>query len=325
MGFLDHTALYAYSKDNYHRDTFESVDDIKISNSPTEVRWLNTYGFIYQEEFRKVIKNNRLDDFLINLVTEPEHRNKIIELENCLFVTIKTITHKELEFHSDQMMFIVTTNYIWSIQERHGDYFEQIRGFIASNKGLVRNKKADYLLYLIIDAFIDNYEQTYDLISKEISGLKNLQKVKPNQEFAIKVEDNKQKLFQLKKAVTSLKDAVGRIDKIEIEGFETRYFSELKEQSNSLIDDIDLDLNLLESSINLIFNIQNNRLNEVMKTLTIFSVVFIPLTFIAGVYGMNFKNMPELNTEYGYFVVLGLMVLIAILSIVIIKRKKWFD
>lgn len=86
-----------------------------------------------------------------------------------------------------------------------------------------------------------------------------------------------------------------------------------------------MDLNLLESSINLIFNIQNNRLNEVMKTLTIFSVVFIPLTFIAGVYGMNFKNMPELNTEYGYFVVLGLMVLIAILSIVIIKRKKWFD
>ena len=111
---------------------------------------------------------------------------------------------------------------------------------------------------------------------------------------------------------------------IEIEGFDVKYFSELKEQTNNLVSNIDFELQELESKINLIFSIQGHRLNEVMKTLTILSVIFIPLTFLAGIYGMNFENIPELKIKNGYFILLGVMVLVTLISVWYFKRKKWF-
>ena len=111
---------------------------------------------------------------------------------------------------------------------------------------------------------------------------------------------------------------------MEIDGFEVKYFSELKEQTTNLISNIDFELQELESKINLIFSIQGHRLNEVMKTLTILSVIFIPLTFLAGIYGMNFENIPELKFKYSYFILLAAMVIITLISVWYFKRKKWF-
>ena len=111
---------------------------------------------------------------------------------------------------------------------------------------------------------------------------------------------------------------------MEIFGRKKKYYGELKEQINHLISDIDFELQELESKINLVFSLQGHRLNEVMKTLTIFSVIFIPLTFLAGIYGMNFENIPELHTPYGYFVLLGVMVLVTLGCVWYFKRKKWF-
>mgnify|MGYP000214894796 FL=1 len=115
-----------------------------------------------------------------------------------------------------------------------------------------------------------------------------------------------------------------KLEKIEMNSIETKYFTELKEQTNHLISDIDFELEVLESNMNLIFSIQGYRLNEVTKTLTIFSVIFIPLTFLAGIYGMNFKNIPELQTDNGYFVLLGIMVLITGVTVRYFTKKKWF-
>ncbi len=212
-----------------------------------------------------------------------------------------------------------------SIQEKPGDYFQHIRDRITENKGIVRRKKADYLLYLIIDAIIDNYYNAYEKLTQKLEELKDLTKVKPNLDYAMQIEENKQNLFVLKKAISSLREAISKLEKVELENFEPHYFSELKEQANFLIDDIDFDLQQLESSINLIFNMQNHKLNDVMKTLTILSVIFIPLTFLAGIYGMNFENIPELKFKYAYYVLLTVMVLIGVGSFIYFKRKKWLE
>ncbi len=140
----------------------------------------------------------------------------------------------------------------------------------------------------------------------------------------LNIENIKEQLFGLKKAITSLRDAIFKLENTELEGFETRYFVEAKEQAHYLIDDIDFDLAQLESKLNLIFNLQNNRLNQVMKTLTIFSVIFIPLTFLAGIYGMNFDNLPGSKSENGFYIFLVVTVLISLLSIYMINRKNWF-
>jgi len=322
--FLLKTSLIEYSLDNSNRKTFKNIKEIEISDNDSSVQWFNVYGLKHHEPIKNVIQQNNLDEFLINLIVDDDHRNKVIELDNCLFLTIKTLHYINSSFSFEQMMFIASTNYVWSIQEKSGDYFGHIRERIRDNKGIIRKKKADYLLYLIIEAIIDNYFLAYEKLLEKSQELKDMSQVKPSPDFAMLIENNKQNLFILKKAISTLREAISRLEKVNLPNFETIYFSELKEQANFMIDDIDFDLQQFESSINLIFNIQSHRLNEVMKTLTVISVIFIPLTFLAGVYGMNFKNMPELDSHYGYFIIIGFMVFIALASVFYFKKKKWF-
>jgi magnesium transporter len=322
--FLDNTTVIDYSDKNYEKTNFLSLSQVDLSTPKTSTRWVNTYGLEYQEDFKNVILNNKLDDFLIKLLMEEEHATKVIVLDDLLFVTIKVLKTEEKTLDDEQMIFIVSPKFLWSIQEKPGDYFSWIRQRLEAHKGIVRKKKADYLLYLIIEAIIDNYQDTY-LKHAELSNSQlNSTHIKPTPEFTSLVEDRKQELFSFKKAAISLKSMIVKLEKVEIDGVDVKYFSEIKEQTNDLIANIDFELQELESKINLIFSIQGHRLNEVMKTLTILSVIFIPLTFLAGIYGMNFENIPELKHEYGYFILLGIMVLVTFGAVWYFKRKNWF-
>ncbi|ARV07502.1 divalent cation transporter [Polaribacter sp. SA4-10] len=322
--FLDNTTVISYSDKNYEKTTFSAISEIELSKKNGLIKWLNTYGTQYKEAFKKIINDNNLDDFLIKLLMDEDHPNKVILLENLLFITIRVLKTENHKFDSEQMIFIVSADFLWSIQEKSGDYFNWIRERLEGNKGIVRKKNADYLLFLVLESIIDNYQDTYQE-NAELSSIKlNASHIKPTPEFTSLVENRKQELFNFKKATISLKDVIIKLEKTEIKDLETKYFSELKEQTNNLISNIDFELQELESKINLIFSIQGHRLNEVMKTLTILSVIFIPLTFLAGIYGMNFENIPELKFKYSYFILIGVMVIITIISVWYFKRKKWF-
>jgi magnesium transporter len=322
--FLSNTSIICYSNKNYEKTDFTKVSEINLIHNLETVKWLNTYGIKFHEPFKKIIQQNKLDDFLIKLLSDEEHPNKVIVLDNLLFITTRVLITESHKFDSEQIIFIVSADFLWSIQEKKGDYFNWIRQRLEGNKGIVRKKKTDYLLFLLLESIIDNYQNTYqenaELNSDKLSSVN----IKPTPEFTSLVEKRKQELFNFKKATISLKDTIVKLEKIEIDGFNVKYYSELKEQTNNLISNIDFELQELESKINLIFSIQGHRLNEVMKTLTILSVIFIPLTFLAGIYGMNFENIPELKSENGYFILLGTMLVISIISIWYFKRKKWF-
>ncbi|SHM81670.1 CorA family divalent cation transporter [Polaribacter sp. KT 15] len=322
--FLDNTSIISYSHKNYEKNNFSAISQIKLSQGTETIEWLNTYGIKFQEEYKKVIYENNLDDFLIKLLSDENHPNKVILLDNLLFITTRVLITESRKLESEQMIFIVSADFLWSIQEKHGDYFNWIRERLEGNKGIVRKKRADYLLFLLLESIIDNYQDTYEENAVLSADKLNSTNIKPTPEFTSLVEKRKQELFNFKKATMSLKDTIVKLEKIEIDGFEVKYFSELKEQTNNLISNIDFELQELESKINLIFSIQGHRLNEVMKTLTILSVIFIPLTFLAGIYGMNFEYIPELKFKYGYFILLGIMVLVTIASVWYFKRKKWF-
>lgn len=324
QNFLNNTTVIHYSDKNYEKTTFSSLSEIDLIATFNGTKWINTYGLDYQDDFKTIILENKLDDFLIKLLMEDEHATKVILLDNLLFVTVKVLKTEGISLDSEQMIFIVAPNFLWSIQEKPGDYFNWIRQRIEGHKGIVRKKKADYLLYLIIEAIIDNYEETYLKHAKLSADELSANHIKPTPEFTSLVEKRKQELFNFKKAAISLKDTILRLEKIDVKGIDTKYFSEIKEQTTNLISNIDFELQELESKINLIFSIQGHRLNEVMKTLTILSVIFIPLTFLAGIYGMNFQHMPELQWKYGYFMLLGVMFLVAVLVVWYFKKKKWF-
>tara|TARA_B110000046_G_scaffold186025_1_gene231565 strand:- start:10427 stop:11407 length:981 start_codon:yes stop_codon:yes gene_type:complete len=322
--FLENTSIINYSKNSYDKTNFSAISEIKLKENPETTKWINTYGIVYQEAYRKIIYQNKLDDFLVKLLSDKEHPNKVILLDNLLFVTTRVLITGSHKFDSEQMIFIVSLNFLWSIQEKPGDYFNWIRERLEGNKGIVRKKKADYLLFLLLESIVDNYQETHQENAELSADKLNSTDIKPTPEFTSLVEKRKQELFNFKKATMGLKDTVVKLEKLEIDGFDVKYFSELKEQTSNLISNIDFELQELESKINLIFSIQGHRLNEVMKTLTILSVVFIPLTFLAGIYGMNFENIPELKFKYGYFILLGIMVLVTIISVWYFKRKKWF-
>ncbi|WP_152286245.1 magnesium and cobalt transport protein CorA [Flavicella marina] len=320
--FLENTSIIKYNADTFEKKQVAASESLVLSSKNNTTNWLNTYGLEYKKEFLEIIKQNNLDDFLVKLLMEDQHPNKVIELDNVLFITIKVLKTDIDNFDSEQMLFITSADFVWSIQEKSGDYFNWIRERLESNKGISRKKNADYLLFLILESIIENYHDQYE--EKSDFQDSEFTKINPTPEFTANVEKRKQNLFKFKKATIGLRDIIIKLEKTEFEDIETKYFSELKEQTNNLISDIDFEIQELESKINLIFSIQGHRLNEVMKTLTILSVIFIPLTFLAGIYGMNFKNIPELETHYGYFVLLGVMLLITILSVWYFKRKKWF-
>lgn len=322
--FLNNTNVIKYSKKTYAKSVFSDISEINLTKGTASIEWVNTYGIHFEEEFKKVIIQNKLDDFLIKLLSDKEHPNKVIILEDILFLTTRVLITENNTLDSEQMIFIVSQDFLWSIQEKKGDYFSWIRDRLENNKGIVRKKNADYLLFLLLESMIDNYQDTY-LENAELSSNKlSAANIKPTPEFTSLVEKRKQELFNFKKATLSLRDTIIKLEKVQIKGFNAMYFSELKEQTNNLISNIDFELQELESKINLIFSIQGHRLNEVMKTLTILSVIFIPLTFLAGIYGMNFEYIPELKMKYGYFILLGIMVLVTFVAVWYFKKKKWF-
>ncbi|WP_299046849.1 CorA family divalent cation transporter [uncultured Polaribacter sp.] len=322
--FLKNTSVISYAKRSYVKNSFSDISEITLTNKTNTTEWINTYGNQFGEIFKTVVINNNLDDFLLKLFTDKEHSNKVILLNDLVFISTRVLKTDDATLDSEQMLFIVSSGFLWSIQEKEGDYFNWIRERLEANKGIVRRKKTDYLLFLILESIVDNYQDTYHKNAELSSDQLNSSNIKPTPEFTSLVEKRKQELFNFKKATLGLRDTIIKLEKIELSNFEVKYFSELKEQANNLISNIDFELQELESKINLIFSIQGHRLNEVMKTLTILSVIFIPLTFLAGIYGMNFENIPELKFKYGYFILIGIMLLVTLVSVWYFKRKKWF-
>ncbi|MBM1106861.1 magnesium and cobalt transport protein CorA [Aurantibacter crassamenti] len=323
--FLSDFSLIRYDANHSELKNLTGLESINIKESPDTISWLNIYGFQYAHQIKKIVAQNGIDEFLSYLILDNNHRNKVIELNQCFFLTLKSPYYSEdkEEVKFEQLVFIVGDNYVWSVQEVYGDHFEHIRSRLRDNLGVVRKKGADYLFFLLIEAIIDNYYSAFEKLNEDNIGLDNPDDVRPTPEFARLVENQKRQLYQIKRASTSLNEALSHLQLFEFEKFNKKYFDESREQVKMLTDEIDHKLQHLESSINLMFSIQNHRLNEVMRTLTIFSVIFIPLTFLAGIYGMNFENMPELKSKNGYFIVLGVMLLIVLGTVYFIKRKKW--
>lgn len=322
--FLEKTSLIAYNQEIYRRIKFDDITQIDLHDEEGKVLWLNTYGLDFDEEVKRVAAQNTIDDFIVRMTLDEQHRNKMIEWNDSMFLSLKVLNFENGKFESEQMLFIATDNYIWSLQEYEGDYFEKIRERAGNSEGIVRKKRTDYLLFLIVEAIIDNYAEAYAFFDENFKYTHEVSHIKLTPEFVASIEQNKQELFKLKKAIGSLKETIVKIENAALFEQGAHYFTELKEQASSMIDDIDFNLQQLESNLNLVFNMQSDRLNQVMKTLTVFSVIFIPLTFIAGIYGMNFKNIPELENPYGYFILLGVMLVIAIALLWYFKKKKWF-
>ena len=210
-------------------------------------------------------------------------------------------------------------------------FFTHIRERLRQHSGIVREKRADFLLYLMLDSVMENFYISIESEEDKVEALINKSKTSTDPKILEQVEIHRDNYNFLKRSIIPLRDSLYDIKSIredeifqEIEDKNYTFFDRLHQKSLELLEQIEYDLTTIESVSNFYFSTQNHKMNEVMKTLTVVSVFFMPLTFIVGVYGMNFDNLPELHWKYGYFIIWGVMLILLAGMIFYFKKKKWF-
>ncbi|MCA4894554.1 MAG: magnesium/cobalt transporter CorA [Cytophagales bacterium] len=307
----------------------ELIAHIKLNH----VNWINLDGLHEKSIVQKLADHFCLHSLLVEDITS-DHQPKAEEYDDFLFLTLKMLYRiDEGKIDYEQISFVLGKDYLLSFQEKEGDLFGLLRDRIRLDQGRVRKKKADYLLYRVVDIIVDNYYNVLDAIGEQIETIED-EIYKNSTETQFKnIQQLKKELIFLRKALYPLRDAMSKILKDEsgfIDPVNLRYYADVYDHVVHLIDSLDTYKDLTSGLMDIYINTLNTRMNEVIKVLTVISTIFMPLTFIVGVYGMNFHtdksvwNMPELDSPYGYPIVMGFMLLIVIAMIRYFKFKKWF-
>lgn len=325
--------LFVY--DDLNLTEFEKIKvaDFTKSIDPQKTNWLNLHGLNNIELVKAIGDYFEIDNFMLADILNTTKRTKLEEQQEVLFFNIKSLLPTE---HSDniqveQISFLIKDGVLLSFQEKRSDFFTHIRERIRTHSGIVRSKKADYLMYILLDAVMENFYITLEHEEDKVEELINLSKKSDDPIILEKIEKHRDNFNFLKRSIIPLRDSLYDIKSIKddnvfnvIETENFSFFARLHQKSFELLEQIDADMGALESASNFFFSFQTHKMNEIMKTLTIVSAIFIPLTFIVGVYGMNFENMPELHYLYGYYTVIGIMVLIGITMLFYFKKRRWF-
>jgi magnesium transporter len=319
--------LITYNKEKYDKFECDSGDELLPKLQPDRVNWVNLDGLNNQDIIEKLQSHFNLHTLLVDDLLSDQ-RPKAEEYEGYLFFTMKMLYRIEARvIDYEQISFVLGSDFLISFQEKEGDLFNGFRDRIRLDLGKVRKKKADYLLYRLIDIIVDNYYNVLDKVGDLIEEIEENVYEDPSNKTFYKIQSLKKELIFLRKALYPLREALSKIVKGESEFIleeNMRYYSDVYDHVAHLIDSLDTYKDLISSLLDIHINAMNTKLNEVMKVLTVFSTIFMPLTFIVGVYGMNFDVMPELQWTWGYYGVWGIMVLVVIAMILYFRKKKWF-
>lgn len=316
---------------SYNRELYDKFDGLPVEQLLTKpkadrVNWVNLDGLSNTSIVEKMQAHFCLHALLVDDILNDQ-RPKAEEYEDYLFVTLKMLYRIDgPKIDYEQISFVLGKNFLLSFQEKEGDLFDTLRERIRLDQGRVRKKKADYLLYRLIEIIVDSYYNILDNIGEQIEEIEEKIHRNASDSTFMRIQMLKKELIFLHKALYPLRDAVNKLTKDEsnfIEEDNIRYFSDIHDHVIHLIDLLDTYRDLTASLTDIHLNTQNNKLNEVIRVLTIISTIFMPLTFIVGVYGMNFEKFPELKWEYGYFIVWSVMIAIAISMVLYFKAKKW--
>jgi magnesium transporter len=319
--------LISYNAEQHEKFDEVSVNDLLPKLKKGRVNWINLDGLSNTSIIEKLQAHFSFHALVIEDILNDQ-RPKSEEYDDYLYFTLKmlySIEGDKIEY--EQISFVLGTDYLISFQEKAGDLFDPFRERIRLDQGRVRKKKADYLLYRLIDIIVDNYYVVLDKIGDQIEEIEDSVHSNSTENAFQKIQSIKKELIFLRKAVYPLREALSKLVKGEssfIEEENLRYFSDVYDHAVHLIDSLDTYKDLTSSLMDIHINTMNTKMNEVMKLLTIITTIFIPLSFIAGIYGMNFDVMPELRSPYGYPAVLVSMAVVSIGMIYYFKRRKWF-
>lgn len=323
--FID---VFDYNKDYLDERQLKNIEEVFSYENKETITWININGLNHITEIEKLGQDFMLHPLILEDIANTQQRPKLEEHEDYIFVVLKMLYFdKDQNLKFENISFIQGCNYVLSFQEADGDVFNAVRDRLRNNKGRVRSNGADYLLYVLMDAIIDNYFNLMEVMGEKIEELEeNLFEEKPKKDLIHEIHGLKREILRIRRAVYPLREVVNQIDKVDATLITEKtqlYLRDLYDHVIQVSESIDIQRELIWSLMDMHMTTISNRMNEVMKVLTIMATIFIPLTFIAGIYGMNFENIPELKFEYGYFVLWGVMVVVFLAMLYYFKRKEW--
>jgi magnesium transporter len=317
-----------YNETFFEEKEISSIKDLHIEKDKKEVIWINVDGLQDVKIFEDIGEIFGLHPLVMEDILNTDQRPKMEDYGGYIYLVLKNFYEPKGEnLHSDQVSIVLGKDFVLSFQERESDLEESIKEKISKNKGRIRKEGADYLAHAIVDNVVDNYFVVLENLEDKIEKLEDDLVKKPTQLTLHDIHMFKRELIMLGKSLWPLREAINslaRSDSPLIDKSIVVYFKDIYDHTIAIIDTVETFKDMLSGMLDIYLSTVSNRLNEVMKVLTVIATIFMPLTFIAGVYGMNFKYMPELEWKWGYFGVLGLMLIVALLMVFYFKKKKWF-
>lgn len=307
----------------------KTVEDFSLELLEADyVSWVNITGIHDVELVKEVGKAIDLHPLTLEDITNTRQRPKKEEFDDYIITILDMLSYQGEYIQSEQVSLILLENTVITFQEARGDDFNPVRVRIEENKGQIRKKEADYLFYALLDSIVDNYFHILERNEEVLEELDDLVvAAKTGPDTLETIQDLKQEIVFLRKTIWPLNTIFGNLYRVEspLLKKETDYYlRDVYDHIGQLMDEIDVSRDMLSSMLDIYLSNKSNKMNEVMQFLTVISTIFIPLTFIAGVYGMNFAYMPELEHELAYPAVMFLMLVIAVIQLIYFKRKKWF-
>ncbi len=318
--------LIEYNEAEYFEDQYFDLDDCLSHVKPNMVKWINVEGLHDTELIEKLGRYYNIHPLTLEDIVHVDQRAKFEDFEHYV-VSIMRMINYTTEVESEQLAIVLSENTVISFQEPHGgDAFDIIRNRLRTSKGRVRKLGADYLAYALMDAVVDCYFTAIEKIGDRIEVIEEDIIGDSDKKSILELYRLKREMIYLRKQVWPMRDLINNMIRSEttlINASSDIYLRDLSDHVTRIIDTVETYRDLLSGIMDIYLSTNANKMNEVMKVLTIMSSIFIPVTFMVGVYGMNFEHMPELKTQNGYYVLWAIMLTTIIGLLVYFKRRKW--
>ena len=317
-----------YEETHFEEREVKRVEECFVFKDKPTVTWMNVDGLHQVEILEKLGECYGLHPLVLEDILNTDQRPKMEDYGEYIYIVLKALDYndKSNEIGTEQISLILGSNFVFSFQEREGDTFDPIRERIRNGKGRIRSMGADYLAYALVDSIVDNYFIILEKLGEKIEFLEDKLVSHPTPETLQTIHHLRREMIFLRKAVWPLREVINSLERGEsslVKESTRLYLRDVYDHTIQTIDTIETYRDMVSGMLDIYLSSVSNRLNSVMKVLTIIATIFMPLTFLAGVYGMNFKYMPELEWRWGYPFIWLIMVGIGVLMLIFFRKKKW--
>ncbi len=320
--------MISYNSAKIEEHRFQQLEECLLPPGLDRVTWINVEGVHDVEVIRRLGDCHSFHPLVLEDIVNTVQRPKIEDYGDYLFIVLRMLRPTvEHDFSSEQLSLILGPNYIFTFQEGiQGDPFDPVRERIRASKGKIRGMGSDYLAYSLIDAIVDGYFSVLEEFGERVVDVEEELALTPERDTLHLINELKKEIIFLRKTVWPLREAIAFLERGDshlLQDSTRVYFRDVYDHTVQVIDTVETYRDLLSGMLDLYLSSISNRTNEVMKFLTVIGTIFMPMTFLVGVYGMNFKHMPELDWPNGYFALWGIMIAISLLMIVYFRKKRW--